>query len=146
MKHNEAYPSKFLASADLIVNGQVKKIAVTFEAIVPEKITGNDGGTETKPVARFVGKDKRMVINKTNWGRIAELLGSDDSDDWVGKAVVLSVVKVTMKGKLVNGLSVIGRPKPGSVPPPPPPPPPLHEEEVDVDTESFQADDDDVPF
>lgn len=148
MKSNEAFPSKFLASSDLIVNGQIKKIAVTFESISREQITSNDGGTESKPVARFVGKDKRWVINKTNWGRLAELLSSDDSDDWIGKTIVLSVAKVTMKGKLVNGLCVLGKPKPGSVPPSPPPAPvpPLHEE-VEVDEEpQFQAGDDDVPF
>ncbi len=148
MKGNEAFPSKFLASSDLIVNGQVKRIAVTFESITREQITSNDGGTESKPVARFVGKDKRWVINKTNWGRCSELLGSDDSDNWIGKSIVLSVAKVTMKGKLVNGLCVIGKPKPGTaLPLPPPPEPPLHDEvDVDPDPVTFQAGDDDVPF
>ena len=123
MKQNEAYPSKFLSSADLIINGQVKKIAVTFAEIARESITGE------------------------NWGRLAELLGSDDSDDWIGQSVVLSVEKVRYQGKMVNGLAVIGKPKPGSVPAPPPPPPPqLHDEIEPDDDASFHADDDDVPF
>src|SRR3989304_5003328 len=133
MRQNEAFPSKFLSSADLIINGQVKKIAVTLEAIQREQITSNDGGTESKPVARFVGKDKRWVINKTNWARLQELLGSDDSDDWIGKCIGLGGAKVTMRGRLVNGLCVSGKPKPGAAPAPPPPPePPLHDE-VEVD-------------
>jgi len=143
MKQNEAYPSKYLASADVIVNGQPKRIAVTFETIELEQITSRDGGTETKPVARFRGKDKRMVINKTNWERITSLLGSDDSDDWAGKSVVISAEKVRMGGKMVWGLVVIGKPKPGSVPVPPPP---VVHEEVEVDGDSFSADDSDVPF
>ncbi len=145
MKGSEAYPSKFLASSDLIVNGQVKRIAVTFESVTREQIT-SDKGTETKPIARFVGKDKRMVVNKTNWGRIVEILGLDDSDDWLGKSIVLSVEKTRYQGKMVNGIAVIGKPRPGSVPMPPPPPPPIAAE-VDVDSDAdFHADDDDVPF
>lgn len=145
MRQGDAFPSKYLASADLILNGQPKRIAVTFESVEIQQIRSQDGTMESKPVAHFRGKDKSMVLNKTNWARTADLLGSDDSDDWIGKAVVISVEKTDMGGKRVNALRVIGKPKPGTVPAPPPPPEPL-EDEIEPDGTDFAADDSDVPF
>ncbi len=136
MKGNEAFQSNWLKAEDL----QNKRVAVTVEDVSLEELEFQ-GKTERKPVMRFHAKDKALVLNRTNWNRLADFLGSDDSDDWVGKTIVLGVEKVDFQGKRVPAIRVLGLARPVAQPQPEPPPP-----EIPVETEEFHAGDDDVPF
>jgi hypothetical protein len=134
MKGNEAFQSNWLKSEDL----QGKRVAVTIEEVTLEDLEFQNK-KERKPVVRFHGKDKALVLNRTNWNRLADFLGSDDSDDWTGKTIVLGVEKVDFQGKRVPAIRVLGLARPATVKAPEPPPPELPAEE-------FHAEDDDVPF
>ena len=126
MKIGAAFPSTYLKSDDL----QGRKITVTIEGVEMEDIGGDH-----KPVMRFVGKDKGMVLNKTNAGRLTDLTGSDDTNDWRGWAVQLEAVKVDFQGKRVNAIRINDDPGSAKRPATPAPPPPP----VDVT-------DEDIPF
>ncbi len=102
MKVNDLFRSKkSLAAADL--NG--KAVRVTIESVEVQKFDEGE-----KPVLHFVGKDKTMVLNKTNALRIIEAVGDDESDNWVGWSIVLYPTKVDYAGKRVDAIRIDDRP------------------------------------
>jgi hypothetical protein len=90
----DAFPSKYLGHDDL----KGREVRVTIESCHLETFKDDKGQPEHKPCLKFVGKEKGMLLNMTNWQLIAEGLGLDDSDDWAGYAVVLYPT-TTMFGK-----------------------------------------------
>ena len=138
MKQSDVFPSNFLKSADL--NG--KAVRVTIASCDME-----DRGDGQKPGLRFAGKDKGMVVNKTNWGILEAATGQPDSDDWAGYSIVIYATKVSYQGKMVDGLRVDDRP--GAVKAPAKParkPAPPADEFTDVDDNTPVIDDDSIPF
>lgn len=77
------YPSQYLAACDLTG----KDVKVTIESIKVEDIH-TEKGAEKKVIIRFSGKQKMMILNKTNAKTIAKRYGND-TDDWIGKVVTL---------------------------------------------------------
>jgi len=55
----------------------------------------NNGVKDRKPAIFFNGKDKGVVLNKTNTKGLIEGFGAE-SESWVGKDVMLSVVNTEM--------------------------------------------------
>lgn len=90
MKMSEEFPSKYLKAADL----QGREVRVTMQNVEREKI-----GDDTKPVLYFKGKDKGVVLNKTNAGTISDAYG-DDSEDWFDQPLILFSVMVDFQGKV----------------------------------------------
>ena len=82
----------------------------------------------------FKEVDKMMVLKSTNAQLIQSFLGGDDTDQWIGKQVVLyNDPQVQMGGKFVGGIRVRAPRTPPSAQPvvqqaiqgaPPPPPQP----------------------
>jgi hypothetical protein len=54
--------------------------------------------------------DKRLALNKTRVRKLREMLG-DDTDEWLGKAISLYPIDVTMNGKQVGSVAVGPVPK-----------------------------------
>ena len=72
----------------------------------------NDGKEEKKAVLYFRGSGtKPFVANKTNSGVMAELSGSDDTDDWAGTRIALSPTVVSFKGKATQSIRIGFAPK-----------------------------------
>jgi hypothetical protein len=98
--------SKYLKHQDL--EGQ--DWVVTIKGVERQELEDRDGNKEKKFVLFFKELDKGMILNATNIGTLTHLLGSDDSDMWIGKRVTLyEKDDVEMGGKLISGLRV--RPK-----------------------------------
>jgi hypothetical protein len=97
MNITSAFPSTFLKAADL----QGKRVTVSIDKVVMEDIGG-----EHKPVVKFQGKDRGIVLNKTNAQMIAEIAGTDETDDWKGVKVVLYPTKTDFQGKRVDCIRV----------------------------------------
>ncbi len=121
MKVAAAFPGTFIKAADL--GG--KRVTVVIDRVELE-----DVGGETKPVLHFRGKNRGLVLNKTNASAIWGINGSDDTDDWPGTTIVLYPTKVDFQGKRVDAIRV----DPPDTPQPKPRP-------VEPDTP-----DDEVPF
>jgi len=64
-------------------------------------------GDDTKLVLYFAGKEKGLVLNKTNANNIAAIYGTD-TDGWVGKSVVLVEALVDFQGRSVPAIRVRG--------------------------------------
>ena len=97
MNINTAYPSTYLKASDL----QGRRVIVTIARVDIE-----DVGDDTKPVVYFTGKTKGLVLNRTNAVTIAELLGSEETDDWISGSVVLFATKVDFQGRRVDAIRV----------------------------------------
>jgi hypothetical protein len=104
----EAFPSKFLKADDL----QGKEITVQIDHVAMEEV-GKD--KEIRPALYFRGKEKGIVLNKTNATNIAAAYGPD-TDDWTGQPVTLFTTWVDFQGKSVPAIRV--RPASGGVKPP----------------------------
>lgn len=90
MKMSEEFPSKYLKAADL----QGREVRVIMQNVEREKI-----GEDMKPVLYFKGKDKGVVLNKTNAGTISDSYG-DDTEDWFDQPLILFSVMVDFQGKV----------------------------------------------
>lgn len=96
MNINDQFPSKFLKANDL----DGKQIIVTMRDCVVESI-----GEDKRPVLYFVGKDKGVVLNKTNANNVGDAYGPD-TDEWVGKKVVLYTAFVDFQGKSIESIRI----------------------------------------
>ena len=82
-------------------------IRVTISGIKRENLAKENEPQKMKFVLSFL-ECKPLVLNKTNGGRIAHVLGSDESDDWMGKQIDLwNDPSVEFGGQLMGGVRVL---------------------------------------
>lgn len=96
-KVSEEYGGSFLKAADL----QGKTVPCQIASVAKEEFQSGD----LKWVVRFHGKEKRLVLNKTNAEIIAQMAG-DDMDGWVGRTIKLYPTKTNMQGNMVDCIRV----------------------------------------
>ena len=99
MNLNDAFPSKYLKTEDL----KGRDVLVTIESV--EQVTLPQGQGR-KLVATFRGKEKGWIVNKTNANTIANVLGSTDTDDWIGKQITLYPSETEFQGQPVECVRV----------------------------------------
>ena len=99
MNINDAFPSNYLKASDL---GEAQPV-VTIDRVEVEPV---GRGKEMKPVIYFAGKQKGMVLNKTNSKKIAEIAASHDTDDWAGVQIKLFATEVDFQGETVEAIRV----------------------------------------
>lgn len=122
MKIGSAFPGQYLKAADL----QGRRVQVVIESVEMEDIGGDQ-----KPVVHFKGKDRGLVLNKTNANAIWGLTGSDDTDDWTDVAVTLFPSKTDFQGKRVDCIR-IDPPDKAAKPQRQPEPPPVEDDGSEV--------------
>ena len=86
------FPRDYVGACDL----EGKDKTVTIEGVSVEDLKC-DRGTERKPIVRFKGATKKLVLNKTNAKVIAALYGTK-TEDWTGKAIALFPTTCSGKG------------------------------------------------
>jgi hypothetical protein len=101
MNVNDIFPTRFVAAADL--NG--KSFTLTIRSVTLEDMQSHDNKTVTKPVAWFTNAAKGLVLNRTNTMIIADLYGPE-TDDWVGKQIIIYATKVRAFGKMEDAIRV----------------------------------------
>lgn len=103
---------------------------LTIDRFEEENVAKDNQPEDNKWVMYFRDAEKGLVMNTTNLQLAAIAFGSQDTDDWIGKQIVLyHDPNVSFAGKLVGGVRVRGpkKPKPqkpaiGSPDPRPAPP------------------------
>lgn len=89
MNINDLYPKKWLSALDLPAG---KSATVHIEAATVEQVRNpRTNRTEPKLCVAFHGKQKRLLLNKTQAYAIAAATGSMDTDTWPGHTITLSV-------------------------------------------------------
>ena len=96
MNINAAFPGSYLKAGDL----QGRRVTVTMAHVAIEELGG-----EHKPVLYFEGKERGLVLNKTNANIIAELHGPE-TDDWAGRKITIYPARVEFQGKIVDAIRV----------------------------------------
>lgn len=95
MKLNDLFPRKYATGEDLAG----KSVALTISHLRLEKMIPTPG---TAPVEKWVvffkEAQKGIVLSKTLAFQISKAVGSEDTDDWVGKKVVLYPEPVNVAG------------------------------------------------
>lgn len=98
MNVNDQFPSKYLKAADL----KGRRLQVKISEVLKEAINDKD----MKIVAYFNGKEKGLVLNKTNATSIAEIAQSPETDNWVNVDVVLYPTKTMYSGQMVDAIRI----------------------------------------
>jgi len=95
MKLNDLFPRKYATGEDLAG----KSVTLTISHLRLEKMIPTPG---TAPVEKWVvffkEAQKGIVLSKTLAFQISKAVGSEDTDDWVGKKVVLYPEPVNVAG------------------------------------------------
>ena len=98
---SDFFPSNYLRAGDLI--GKERTVTI---ARVDTDTFENDGKKQIKPVVHFREAGfKPLVCNKTNFMLIAAACGSE-SDQWVGKRIVLYPDMVAFQGRVQEAVRV----------------------------------------
>ena len=100
MQISQAFPSNYLKAADL----QGREANVVIDRVEMEPI-GQGDKKENKPVIYFQGKEKGVVLNKTNSFAISDAYG-DNTDDWTGQPVILFCAWVDFQGRSVEAIRI----------------------------------------
>lgn len=101
MKVGEVYSGKSLKAEDL---GD-EDLAVTITGVNVKEFDKKDGGKESKIVLSL--KDQKdFVCNVVNSKAISKVLGTDETDDWVGKSVTLYSTEVQFGAETMLGIRV----------------------------------------
>lgn len=133
MNINDSFPSNYVKAADL----RGKECPAIISRVVVEKL-----GDDDKPVVYFEGKEKGVVLNKTNAMNIATMHGPE-TDNWPGKHVILYPAWVDFQGRSVEAVRIRPdvAPTNGAMPPAPsvqaetPPPNPGADQAGSLDDE-----------
>jgi hypothetical protein len=138
---NDAFPSNYLKASDLKGSTPI----VTIDHVAFEPVGRNK---EMKAVCYFKGKEKGLVLNKTNGTKIAQLSGSPQTEDWEGVRILLYATETEFAGESVECIRI--KPVPAAQngqqarrqgAPQAPPPPPSEPADPLPDLT-----DDDIPF
>jgi len=127
-KISEMRESKFLKKEDVGAGA-----LVTIAGCQQYNVAMEGAPAEHKWCLTFNEQEKPLVLNGTNTQMCAQICGSDDTDDWTGKRIVLYTdPNVSYQGKLVGGIRIRA---PKKTAPPPKPAAPVQE-----------LSDEDIPF
>jgi hypothetical protein len=116
VKTSEMRESKFLKQEDVGAGA-----LMTVESVEPHNVAKEGAPPENKWCLVFSETDKPLVLNSTNIQLCERMFGSDDTDQWIGKKIVLYVdPNVSYQGKVVGGIRVRAPKKGANVKAPPP--------------------------
>lgn len=100
MKTSELKQSKYLKKDDCGESG----ILVTIVGLNQENVAPDNKPEELKYIL-MLKEAKPLVLNGTNLKLIEKALGSDETDDWIGKQIVLyNDENVTYMDEVVGGV------------------------------------------
>ena len=102
MNVNDLGSSSYLKKDDVMPDK-----LVTINGCGMENMAMDGQPREMKMVIHFDEFEKGLACNVTNARVIAAILGADDTDDWIGRKVVLYNDKtITFQGKVTGGIRV----------------------------------------
>lgn len=126
MKAGLLNPSKFLKKDDV-----ENPVLVTIKALRQTNVAQDDKPEEMKWTMLFRELDKPLVLNSTNIQLCTLALGTDETDEWIGRQIVLyNDPSISFAGKITGGIRLRAPKKKAAANAPP------QEEELD----------DEIPF
>lgn len=130
-KIGEMIESKYLKQSDF-----PSPLIVTVKKIGKVNIAKEGDTPEHKWAVRFEEFAKPMLLNSTNIKLLEKACGSDDTDDWIGKEVIVYTDEsIAFGGQVVGGLRVRRQESA-----------PVRKVAADDEGKSLAVMDDDIPF
>jgi hypothetical protein len=97
MKASEFFPSNYLnAESARELNGKTLTIYEVKSEIIRD---------DEKMLIGFESVEKTLVVNKTNATTLIKEWG-DETNGWIGKSIVLEIVKVMFKGERTDSIMI----------------------------------------
>lgn len=98
-KISQEFPSRFLKGED--ISG--KEVNVTIESIKKENVFSRQKNEKSSVlVVYFKDKTKGVICKKERSTDLKNVLGSDDTDGWIGQTVCMFTEKRKMKDGVVD--------------------------------------------
>jgi hypothetical protein len=82
-----------------------REVTVTIDKCTAGQIVGEQGRKSKKPMLSFVGKQKKLALNKTNGKIIAAMYGNETSA-WSGKSIIIYPTTTTFGSETVECIRV----------------------------------------
>ena len=99
---NEMLQSKYLKKEDF-----PEPATLTIKDVSKVNIAKENEQPQYKYAMTFAEVAKPLLLNSTNIKRTAKACGSEDSDDWTGKKIVVfNDTEVEFAGEIIGGLRV----------------------------------------
>lgn len=96
---SKEFPSRFLKGEEFAG----KEVAVTVKDIKKELVYSRQTNKKDEVlVMYFQGKERGVVMKKERSNDLKAITGSDDTDGWIGKKVVMYTQKKKMKDGIVD--------------------------------------------
>ena len=106
MDYRAMFDSKYLGAWHLVdAQGAKSDKTLTIDRVEAQKIIGEGGKQDKKPVIFFARLDVPMICNKVNGKTIAAMYGTD-TRNWVGKRITLYSTTTSVGGKEVECIRV----------------------------------------
>jgi hypothetical protein len=126
MKRDDLFPSKYAKCADL--KGKPRIVEIEHAPI--ETLKNPKGEEQRKVVLYFKGAKKALPLNLTNFDAVAEIAGSDETNDWPGTRIELYPATTMMGGKITDCIRIRRSREELPISPPPPPTKPAVDPEL----------------
>jgi hypothetical protein len=82
-------------------------LTVRIDEVLKQNVAPNGSKPEERCVLYFEDSIKPLVLNSTNAKTVADLLGTEEADDWRGKEIELyHDPKIEFAGKRIGGIRV----------------------------------------
>ena len=95
MKVSEMFPRRWLVGSDL----EGKAFRVKIEAVQQEEVRTRTGQTEAKWVLHLHGAARGLILHRTIAQQVADAVGSDDTQQWMGKEIVIYPLDMGVAGE-----------------------------------------------
>jgi hypothetical protein len=102
---DQLYPGRFLKSGELLG----KKVTVVIDDVSIDELEG-DKGKQVKGILYLRGKNKQIVLNKTNGTCLKAMFGRK-LGDWVGKRIVIFQSTTKFGADTVDCIRIWGSPE-----------------------------------
>lgn len=103
MKTHEMIESKYLKKEDVGEDGTIVTVS-NFERV---NVAAKGDMPEMRWTIQFEEFDKPMVLNSTNIKLAEKACGSDDTDDWIGKKlIVYNDPSISFGKEIVGGIRI----------------------------------------
>lgn len=98
-----AFDSKYIRAFEL--RGQAHKVKIAGVRIEGLQLPGQKDKKKA-PILKMEGKAKELVLNKTNAKKIAEMLGTQIIEKWVGREITIYPTKTKFGQNVVDCIRV----------------------------------------
>lgn len=101
MKLSQMFPKRYATGEDL----QGKAVTLTISKVSAEKMHPQPNAPEVERfVVYFKEAKKGIILSRTLAYQFAEILSSEDTDDWLGKSITIYPQPMTVAGKRVTAI------------------------------------------